>query len=116
MLGCGSYPRRQRLLVLARVRVPALLHEPDAERLARRRVDPGGRLGWVERGDHVHAGTCCVTQWTPPPPSASIRPGTGTISRGAKSAPSAPRTCSSRSGSSPHTGTIAAPFARYRFV
>ena len=27
------------------------------------------------------AGTCCVMQWTPPPPSARVSPGTATASR-----------------------------------
>ena len=58
------------------------------------------------------AGTCCVMQCTPPPPSASTRPGTPTTSRPGSSAPSRRSASASMSGSCSPSGTIAAPLQR----
>ena len=56
---------------------------------------------------HAMAGTCCVMQWTPPPPSARVTPGTGTTSRPGYRPPSSASASSSVSW--PATGTISAP-------
>ena len=53
------------------------------------------------------AGTCWVMQWTPPPPRASVAPGTGTASRPGNS--DAISASASGSVSSPLTGTISPP-------
>ena len=58
------------------------------------------------------AGTCCVMQCTPPPPKASVLPGTPTISRPGSSARSRLSASASMSGSCSPSGTIAAPLQR----
>jgi RimJ/RimL family protein N-acetyltransferase len=56
------------------------------------------------------AGTCWVMQCTPPPPWASVVPGTGTTSRPGHSEPSS--ASASASVSAPPTGTMTAPLHR----
>jgi hypothetical protein len=103
----------QRGLVLVGIRVEALLDGADAERRAGRRVDAGERV-WdaADGGDQLGlghggeskpaprrqgatAGTCWVMQCTPPPPCASVVPGTPITSRPGNSEPSVARASAS---------------------
>ena len=81
----------QRMLVL----------EPRQAATAQRFVQPAcGGHGTPQRRRSRASGTCCVTQWTLPPPSRSSRPGTPTTSRLGNRSCSLRKASRSRRGSS----------------
>ena len=76
-------PDGERRLVLVGIGVPALLDQPEPQRLACRRACACRRRRWREGGAQLghRTGTCWVMQCGPPPPYARTAPGTDTISR-----------------------------------